>query len=106
MIEKAFPVVRVLWHDAQRISGLPDGSMIVNVGPVVTESVGFLIQQDDDCIVLAQSSYHANADFVGHISDPLMIPSGMVIEITTLPCVVTAIMAGGCDSKECGCGNC
>ena len=101
MIEKAFPVVRVLWHDAQRISGLPHGSMTVNAGPVVTESVGFLIQQDDDCIVLAQSSYHANADFVGHISDLLMIPSGMVIEVTTLQCVVTAIMA-----EECGCGNC
>ena len=101
---KECPIVRITWFDAQAMTELPRGSAsALDYHPIRTESVGFVVDEHDDCWIIAQSSYHANKHFDGHIRDLIIIPKGMIVAVTKLGWVVNVCVdsVGGCD-----CGNC
>jgi len=72
-----YPLVHVTWEDAHTDSDWRDISDIKNEPALVTQ-VGFMIQDNDDCIMIAMG-YSGD-----HVMDRIRIPRGMVRAVELL----------------------
>ena len=75
---KKHPVVLIDWIDAKQGGDWAVQDDVDKMKPEPSKSVGFLVRDDDEAVVVAQTQ---NTD---HLGDCLIIPRGMVRRVTVL----------------------
>lgn len=73
MFEQGTLVV-VYWHDAIQVENWTPIQLIGTIKPPLAKSVGWLLQQDSDCIILLTSVVGCEAGYQ-------IIPAGMVEKV-------------------------
>lgn len=71
-----YPVVVIIWDDAETAGGWEE--IPEEIKPAIATSMGFLIKESDDHVLIA-SSYDER-----HVNGRLQIPRGMIKQITYL----------------------
>ena len=69
-------IVEVCWHDAWIGTNDLKISKAVKLTPVVRTTVGFLVAEKKDCLVLSTDRFHKGKE----ISAPMVIPMGMIVD--------------------------
>jgi hypothetical protein len=71
-----FPVVEVSWEDAFIDTKDLSLKKAKKLKPIRRSTIGYLIADKDDCIVLATDRFHKEKE----CNAPMVIPKGMILE--------------------------
>ena len=76
---KGFPIAEVHWGDAWIDSKDYPLKDVKNLKPVLRKTVGYLVGETDECIILVTDLYTEEKD-KDTVNTPIVIPLGMVSE--------------------------
>jgi hypothetical protein len=73
---KLLPIVKVRWVDAFIDTNDISIKKASKLKPIVRTTVGFLVKEKTDCIVLATDQFEKGKE----VSAPMVIPTGWILE--------------------------